>query len=229
MSTLVYFIDGPNGAGKDYFIENLIKSLQAGAKHPPKVEVLRATDFFDNEANATERRKYVRYDTEKSKTLSIMIGHMKLLERIAELSRQRLLDSVCVVLVNRSFLSTLAYNLYKPNQLADRRFYIDLFMNVFARYSEYVDMQFINLVVNTQTLMERQKERAEGKFIDHQWTDQLINNYVQASNDLIGNGVRISFAQSGDYMKFAKEILEIKEKETEEMLAKHFLGGAPGG
>ena len=224
MRTLVYFVDGPNGAGKDYFINELVQSVKAEMIHP-SVEVLRATDFFDNKDTASERRKYVQYDTEQSKTLSIVVGHFKLLERIAELAREQ----VDVIIVNRSFLSTLSYNLYKQSQLSDRRLYLDLFMNLYSKYSYYVDMTFVNMVVSSNELKIRQEERREGKPIDMNWNIKMIDNYARASADLSSQGARVEHLKSGQAQSLANEILKFKKKESEDILAKHFLGGGSGG
>ena len=210
MRTLVYFVDGPNGAGKDYFINELVQSVKAEMIHP-SVEVLRATDFFDNKDTASERRKYVQYDTEQSKTLSIVVGHFKLLERIAELAREQ----IDVVIVNRSFLSTLAYNLYKQSQLFDRRLYLDLFMSLYSKYSYYVDMTFVNMLVSADELKIRQEERREGKPIDMSWNVKMIDNYTRAAGDLIQQGARVEHLTSGQARILAKEILEFKKKESD--------------
>lgn len=222
MTTLVYFVDGPNACGKDYFIENLISGLIDNPDGDKlSIEVLRATDFFDNKDTATERRKYVRYDTEESKTTSIMIGHLKLLERIAELTRAQ----KDVVIVNRSFLSTLSYNLYKQSQLFDRRLYLDIFIDFMARYMrQTLEVTFVNLLVTDEMLLKRQKERGEEKPIDPVWNNTLINNYNRASSDLTNAGLRVVNHHSGSFPIFVKEIIDFKNKETEDILAKHFLG-----
>lgn len=202
--TLVYFVDGPNGAGKDYFIERLLVMLRGtGIGAGAKIELLRATDFFDNKDTASERRKYVRYDTEESKTTSIMIGHLKLLERIAELTRAQ----TDLVIVNRSFLSTLAYNLYKQSQLADRRFYLDIFVDFLARYlRQNLEITFINMIVNPDDLKIRQLMREEGKPIDEAWNAQLIDNYHKASIELQNKGAEVLYKRSEDYESVLDEI-----------------------
>lgn len=203
--TLVYFVDGPNGAGKDFFIERLLSTLRGtGAGGGLKIEILRATDFFDNKETASERRKYVRYDTEQSKTLSIMVGHMKLLERVAELTRAQ----TDLIIVNRSFMSTLSYNLYKPSQLLDRRFYLDMFMNVFCRYLlQNMEMTFINMIVDKDDLKIRQKQRNEGKEIDESWNAQLIDNYTRAAMDLQKEGAVVLYRNSGESQSVTDEIV----------------------
>lgn len=202
--TLVYFVDGPNGAGKDYFIERLLVMLRGtGIGAGAKIELLRATDFFDNKDTASERRKYVRYDTEESKTTSIMIGHLKLLERIAELTRAQ----TDLIIVNRSFLSTLAYNLYKQSQLGDRRFYLDIFVDFLARYlRQNLEVTFINMIVNPDDLKIRQLMREEGKPIDEAWNAQLIDNYHKASIELQNKGVEVLYKRSEDYESVVDEI-----------------------
>lgn len=202
--TLVYFVDGPNGAGKDYFIERLLVMLRGtGIGAGAKIELLRATDFFDNKDTASERRKYVRYDTEESKTTSIMIGHLKLLERVAELTRAQ----TDLVIVNRSFLSTLAYNLYKQSQLADRRFYLDIFVDFLARYlRQNLEITFINMIVNPDDLKIRQLMREEGKPIDEAWNAQLIDNYHKASIELQNKGAEVLYKRSEDYESVLDEI-----------------------
>lgn len=202
--TLVYFVDGPNGAGKDYFIERLLVMLRGtGIGAGAKIELLRATDFFDNKDTASERRKYVRYDTEESKTTSIMIGHLKLLERIAELTRAQ----TDLIIVNRSFLSTLAYNLYKQSQLADRRFYLDIFVDFLARYlRQNLEVTFINMIVNPDDLKIRQLMREEGKPIDEAWNAQLIDNYHKASIELQNKGVEVVYKRSEHYESVVDEI-----------------------
>lgn len=227
MTTLVYFVDGPNACGKDYFIDNLISSLIDNPDGDKlSIEVLRATDFFDNKDTASERRKYVRYDTEESKTTSIMIGHLKILERIAELSRQQ----KDVIIVNRSFLSTLSYNLYKQSQLFDRRFYLDIFVDFMARYlRQNLEVTFVNLLVTDEMLLQRQKQRGEEKPIDPVWNKTLIDNYNRAASDLTTAGLRVVNYQSHSFQLFVDEIVNFKNKEKDDILAKHFLGGGPGG
>lgn len=209
MRTLVYFIDGPNGSGKDYFIDNLVNGLNG---HPVKinVKVLRATDFFSNRVKSTESRKYIAYDTEESKTLSIFNGHMNILEQIAEYTR----DGVDVVIINRSFLSTLAYNLYKSSQLVERQGYLTLFTIICAMYQKYFDLTFVNMQITTAELLKRQQLRFEYKAIDDRWADTLIKNFDNACKTLERSEFRICNKESGQYGDVLNEILEIKGGET---------------
>lgn len=216
--TLVYFIDGPNGCGKDFFIDNLVRKLH-GLKLILEIRVLRATDFFVSKETISEFRKYTTYNTENSKSLSIYAGHVKLLETIAEHSR----EGVDVVLVNRSFLSMLSYNLYQPTQFRNRLFYLEQYTNILARYSEYYDIHFVNLCVDIKDLERRVAERNDGKVFDQVWTRQLIDNYARAGTDLYSRVPSIRVMNSACYPNICEEIQLLKEKENSTKVAEQFF------
>lgn len=105
----IIFVDGPTGIGKDYFIENLCKNLDI-QKTDLNYKVLRATDFVLKNAKS-EDRKYTTYRTETEKIYSIFSGHLDMLCHINKFINSSEKD-IDLIIVNRSFLSFLIYNIY---------------------------------------------------------------------------------------------------------------------
>ncbi|WP_396190577.1 hypothetical protein [Flavobacterium sp.] len=173
MNTQVYFIDGPQAVGKDFVVNYLYNRFQPQLKE--KCQVLRATDFFPERLNS-ELRKYSAYNTEERKTAAIAASHTKIFDTIDEMS----LSGVKLIFVNRGVLSSLAYNLYRPDQIEDRQIYIRWYADLVNRYAKFVDIHFLTLREDVDVVISRLHNRNDGKVIDRDWTQQLHNNYFEA-------------------------------------------------
>jgi hypothetical protein len=195
------FVDGPNASGKDYFIQQLSETLTE-FDCLLKFEVIRATDFVLNADSETENRKYTAYKTEEEKIQSIFLGHIQLLKHINKLlSRDE--DNLDLVIVNRSLLSFLIYNVYPtiPKQTANFWYpdprrgidYITEYINEFTKIFLTSQSLFINLNVpgktpseKVRTLLSRVKSRGEGKPVDEAWVRTIYTEYKAPNPLLIG-------------------------------------------
>jgi len=197
-SPKIVFVDGPTGVGKDYFIDNLKEVLNY--KSDKIVSVIRATDIVLNSRTITENRKYTKYTTGELKSNSIFAGHINLLATInTKLNIKKECD---LVIVNRSFLSFLIYNMYPiidfertdgslflKDQLKD---FISIYSNLFYTLFYKTPSLFINLVVGNDSLskcvdiiVERISSRKEKKDIDREWLETLVLNYSSPDGNLI--------------------------------------------
>mgnify|MGYP000081176244 FL=1 len=190
----VYFIDGPNGSGKDYLIDRVVSRLES--KQPPgSIKVLRATDYVIRREAATELRKYNAYDTENIKSLSIFSRHILLLEELLWIVK----SGVKAVIVNRGIFSLLSYNLYKDADEESRKLYLDIYVKLLKEYQKYFDVIFINLVYkrgatseeNLRTLEKNiyGRDGAEAvKDLDIPWFCRLLRNFEHSRFELEDSG-----------------------------------------
>lgn len=217
----VIFVDGPTGVGKDYFIDNLAIELD---KEKPNLtyEVLRATDFVLKDAKS-EDRKYTHYQTEIEKIYSIFTGHINMLCYIYETLNSSKKE-VDLIIVNRSFLSFLIYNIYpiirNYNISSDNEIhyiketmlnsYIDLFNNLFQN----TESMFVNLTTEDYTLISKQnkiidriKSRNDGKPLDEKWLELLIKEYHYPNEKLMGIFTRMEEITSDGYRYIVRKYL----------------------
>lgn len=202
-SPKLIFIDGPTGIGKDYFIDKLSSLLEHN--NPSKViSTIRATDIVLNSYTETENRKYSYYTTDETKRNSIFMGHINLL---CELNKQLFLTKEDdVILVNRSFLSFLIYNVYSAINSVSGNNYTDRFLS--AQLNDYIETYsnlyhalfnnkltlFINLGSQQTTLddyidliLSRIKSREDNKTIDVNWIKVLIEAFETPDSRFIEN------------------------------------------
>lgn len=190
----VYFIDGPNGSGKDYLIDKVVSRLE-GKQPPGSIKVLRATDYVIRREAASELRKYNAYDTENIKSLSIFSRHILLLEELLWIVK----SGVKAVIVNRGFFSLLSYNLCKDADEESRKLYLDIYVKLLKEYQKYFDVIFINLVykqgASTEenlTTLEKNISSRDGteavKDLDIPWFYRLLRNFEQSRFELRNSG-----------------------------------------
>lgn len=197
--TKIIFVDGPTGVGKDYFIDRLTNSLEIN--HPKLTyEVLRAADFVLKDAKS-EDRKYTLYQTETEKIFSIFTGHINLLCYINEVLNSPQKDTDLVI-VNRSFLSFLIYNINpiirnyantSDNEIHKIRddllnTYANLFKNLFYNTGSI----FIKLTTEDYSLeethrriLDRIRSRNDNKPIDETWLETLVRDFHSPSDTFL--------------------------------------------
>lgn len=183
----IMFVDGPTGVGKDYFIDKLYYHLSTRFTEK-KFKVVRATDMVLSSNTQTENRKYTLYDTEEDKVNEIFMGHLKMLASLNDLSKE--FDTI---IVNRSFLSFLIYNVY-PTIIPDERIelYIETYNCLFKSYFENDISIFINLGISEptidrqiSTIINRIKSRGDNKPIDTKWIETIVKHYNEPDMKLI--------------------------------------------
>lgn len=202
-SPKLIFIDGPTGIGKDYFIDKVSSLLEQN--YPSKViSTIRATDIVLNSYTETENRKYSYYATDETKRNSIFMGHINLL---CELNKQLFFTKEAdIILVNRSFLSFLIYNVYSAIASTSGNNYTDRFLS--AQLNDYIETYsrlfhtlfndkstlFINLGSQQTTfddyidlIITRIKSREDNKTIDVNWVKVLIEAYETPDSRFIEN------------------------------------------
>ena len=203
----IVFVDGPTGVGKDYFIDKLYDELVN--KYELSVEVVRAADFtVVSKETASEDRKYEFYSTKDKQVHIIFEGHKELLSYLDNVLIEGDRD-VDVILVNRSFISFLVYNMHQEERVDLREEFIHQYRRKFLdRLSRY-DTLFIGLFLEdggktpVEGLLARIGSRNDGKPIDEYWIETLVKNYTRSwcvINDIVGD---YEMATSNDYVKIA--------------------------
>ena len=176
----IIFVEGPTGVGKGYFINNLV--LQFREKRPNlKISLLEAKTWALDQNNQSEDRKYTVYNTASDKVENIFNGHIRLLAYIKNLLGSKVVD---LVIVDRSFLSFITYNIYKAEDQVLRERYIKDFKEAYhyLGVNKYPSLT-IQLIsgkptLKTVSLLEhRIKERGDKKEIDLKWLRVLLYNY----------------------------------------------------
>ncbi len=120
MSTIV-FLEGPNGCGKDYFLEELVKLLK---RDKVNYITLEAKKYLPE--NITNNR-YTKVLIDEKHLQLYYYSHIRLLEDINILA-----NHFDIILVNRSIISFLIYNLY--------------FSDIKAQEKEYYEKEVLQLI-----------------------------------------------------------------------------------
>ena len=177
----IVFVDGPTGIGKDYFIDDLEDILRE--QQGLSVRVLRAVDFVLKEA-PSEDRKYEQYETEEEKIESIFHGHIRLVEHAVDLLKDDV-DHTDVVIINRSLITFLIYNLWQAEHEGIRGSFISVFKERFLELTEGIETMYLQLSLGpkvgiaetVQILLKRIQDRNDGKEIDGSWILKLVLFY----------------------------------------------------
>lgn len=207
------FVDGPTGAGKDYFISHFQDAFFLSNPHL-KLKVIRATDIVLNHYTQSENRKYTEYLTPADKKVGIFHGHLALLAKLSKMLRDHECD---VVIVNRSFLSYLIYNItpviVKTRDDAERQRLLTEYQDVIATYKVLfqellrgIPYLFVNLQVPTENqgtqadlLVQRLKAREDGMALDPEWVRFLIREYTTPDSNFMSLFNTVESVPSGDY------------------------------
>jgi hypothetical protein len=96
----IVFVDGPNGSGKDYFIDNLINHYKKNNPHK-NVETIHLSEYTRSVRDLTGSRF-----SDKTNTM-VFLRHINALVDLKKLADD---PRVHLVVVNRSFSSFLCYN-----------------------------------------------------------------------------------------------------------------------
>ena len=108
----IIFVDGPNGVGKDYFIDGLEQTFK---EHHTGVNVtkLHASTLVDYKKNLSDERIFTEYNTPEDRRERIGKGHVGVLRAAKKIANQYSEPSnPAVVIVNRYITSWLCYNLF---------------------------------------------------------------------------------------------------------------------
>ena len=182
MQPHVFFVDGPNAVGKDYFIEGLTNTIN---ELHPEVEVIniRATDHLPKKVV----RKYENDQTNRVFAEEIFRGHIKLLCDIADKAKEN-----TVIILNRTLITYLVYNVYPRLQaLSDHvdgdydevHDSIKIYGLLLQKVLPNVQTTFVRLDLAgdvdkaTDTTIERMLARDESKEIDKAWVRYLIGQF----------------------------------------------------
>lgn len=179
----VVFVDGPTGIGKGYFIEKLVQGLRKD--RGLSVKALRAADFVLKESQEDER-KYITYNTVVNNHESIYQGHIFLLEYISDLLQDNT-DHTDVVVVDRSFITFLNYNLHQAQYHDKREEYTINYARRLRGIFKSTPTLYIGLTLGKDvsseqtlnTLLCRIRSRGDNKPIDTEWLAKLIAMYKE--------------------------------------------------
>ena len=211
------FVDAPTAVGKDYFIDHFVSAF--AKKHPSvKIRAIRATDVVLNAHSQSENRKYTAYQTEDDKKLSIYVGHLRLASYLTSLLTDHDGDTD-VVVVNRSFLSFLIYNVYPEirQETNDKKRaalivqytdFVDTYVSLGNNLFRGLHPLFIRLTLSAtgeltqgQTLVSRIEARSDGKPVDRLWLSQILRDYNEPDSRLMKLFPNYEVVTSGDYDK----------------------------
>lgn len=212
MQPHVFFVDGPNAVGKDYFIEGLTNTIN---KLHPEVEVIniRATDHLPKKVV----RKYEDDQTNRVFAEEIFRGHIKLLCDIADKAKEN-----TVIILNRSLITYLVYNVYPRLQaLSD---YVDgdydeahdsieIYGLLLQKVLQDAQTTFVRLdlpgdsVQATERTIERMLARGESKEIDKTWVRYLIDQFRESYDAHYDSYKNYVQCESGHYEVVAKTYL----------------------
>jgi hypothetical protein len=220
MHPKIIFVEGHTAVGKGYFIDNFTKSLDE--KYPNLTyDVLRAADFALGTHSKSEDRKYTKYMTEDEKKPFIFLGHLELLTYLHEslLSTKKDCD---LIIVDRSFLSFLAYNLYPGIKSASsseegtkliqqKNTYINLYNRMFLSLFNHTPTLMVKLVTgihseSTDSVLDsvnivknRIAERSDNKPINEDWLISLVHTYKTLDTALFETYSFNETVESGSY------------------------------
>ena len=195
MHPKIVFIDSPNAVGKDYFIENFLKEYRGRYGLNKNVVVINAKDFLPTFVKDT--RHYSNQLTSRHQNVRLFLGHIKLLNYLRETITETDTD---LILVNRSFITFLVYNLsieYEIKRrdsaelsdededlLNEKQEYIDAYQRLFRNLFQSIPTLYVHLSFNEDTVegitdrvIERMKNRNDGKCIVREWVTYLVESY----------------------------------------------------
>lgn len=167
----VVFIEGPTGVGKGY----LINSLKVLLEDKFKVRVLRAADYVLEEC-PEENRKYTKYTTPEKDLAKIEAKHISMLYMLSDAIKA----SDEVILVDRSYLSFVVYNLMSHD--TKWVMYLEDWFFLLANTIQEENYLVVSLVTEKDTtdpavLEERILGRKDSKPVDKNWLVELVKRY----------------------------------------------------
>lgn len=181
--TEIVFIDGPDGSGKDFFIENFIKKYTE--LHPEKrLAMLKSSDY--TYYLLKKDRDINKFETGRSVLDNFYKGHIELIDDAKSLLSTGMCD---LIIVNRSFASFQVYNLrYDKLSSNDedvkeharmRTRYIDMYRKHFHKNFKNVRTTFISMEISGETLEEK--------------VNLLINRLKSRDHNTTGNDENITY------------------------------------
>lgn len=179
----VFWLDGPNGIGKDYLMDLMIKRCEANGVNYKKFVL---ADEVLIGSSVSETRKYTEYHTPEDKAKVIFERHLTFLDRIKkEIDRKTNL-----ILVNRSFLSFIVYNLSEVDTRLSRMM-LKEYTSKLKEITKDVPNKIYRLTataddpfLTTNLLYTRIEERNEGIPIDRRWIYEMCNRYIEAGEKM---------------------------------------------
>lgn len=181
----VIFVDGPTGVGKGYFIRNFVATYTE--VYPDQgIKIIRAADVVMNDRTVSEDRKYTTYHTDEERTQLLYEGHIRLLRNIKQSFDTK--HPPGIVIVDRSFLSFIHYNLSNAN-FSDilRSNYVDNYFRAITKYLKNIPSLIVRLDLSSgqtvTTIIDRIQSRNDLKAIDETWLNILLHRYRDHHHD----------------------------------------------
>lgn len=202
MHPKIVFIDSPNAIGKDYFIENFLKEYRGRYGLNKNVVVVNAKDFLP--AFVKDTRHYSNQLTSRHQNVRLFLGHIKLLNYLRETITETDAD---LIIVNRSFVTFLVYNLSIDYELRnreateedndllnDKQEYIAVYRRLFRNLFQSIPTLYVHLSFNEDTVegitdrvIERMKNRNDGKCIVREWVTYLVESYDKVDQRVLAD------------------------------------------
>lgn len=130
MSKIV-FVDGPNGIGKDYFIANLAKLL---AENNKTYIIKSVKDYMSKDNPIINIRQFSKEFFKASLyNTDVLDAHIKCIDNVISLAEQEEYD---YILVNRSIVSYIIYNLVMPSMV------MNMHRNIYEEVNKISEEQY---------------------------------------------------------------------------------------
>lgn len=165
----IMFVDGPNASGKDYFIEQFVK-INAEENPKTNIVVLNLKDRM-NKNIINNNKKYEYFNPSSEVYLKLFEEHLEALGYISNLIYS---DKIDTLIVNRSFISFIIYNMLMPLSIAstpEKIEYQKHLSHCVTRYKSIFNMYFNKCVTLYVNLLDPKKP-----------TEYLTDEYVSRIN-----------------------------------------------
>ena len=179
MQPTVFFVDGPSGVGKDYFISNLAKYARTKGVHPL---IHNAKEYIPAQV---AQKHYNPLTSDRATINLIFSGHKALLTRVFKDIAERGAD---FVIVNRSFSSFILHNLHSLDN-EEREEYIQEYNSFFLNRltDEGIESYYIGLKpryedVDMVELFTKEILKRDGKAIDKEFVKRQLDFHLVENN-----------------------------------------------
>jgi thymidylate kinase len=140
----IVFVDGPNGVGKDYFIANLAKLL---AENNKTYIIKGIKDYMPKDNPIINIRQFSKefFKTSFYNT-DVLDAHIKCVDDVIKTAEQEEYD---YILVNRSIVSYIIYNLVMP------RMVMNMHGNIYEEINKISEEQYVKVDFGMIRIIDR--------------------------------------------------------------------------
>ena len=194
----VFFVEGQNGVGKNYFIDRLSEELgKDGVDH----YIVNCNDFIKDKL--IQNNRYSPKEFTHDEMIDLFNSHVEILKEVKDL-----LECFKVVLVNRSFISYYIYNVKLSRFHSGSKETIR--DELIKKVEEYLPRKSINLAVlgselKYEDIKNRILSRDGDKRLDELYVRQLNHCYRNLEPEIKQTFNRVVYTDSFKYQKYYKQ------------------------